>query len=135
LFKAITPGTHLLLVGDTDQLPSVGPGSVLADLIRSEALPVIRLERIFRQAQASRIVLNAHRINRGEPLSWSNAQREGREDCFFFTARTPEAAADLVVDLVRERIPRRFGIQPQEILVLSPMHRGQAGVGLLNERL
>jgi len=132
LFKAIAPGTHVLLVGDTDQLPSVGPGSVLADLIKSEAVPVIRLERIFRQAESSQIVQNAHRINRGEPLPWTN-RPDG--DCFVFTARTPEAAADLVVEIVRDRIPRRFGIPPSDILVLSPMHKGLAGVGLLNERL
>ncbi len=135
LFKAVAPGTHLLLVGDTDQLPSVGPGSVLADLIRSEAVAVIRLERIFRQAQESQIVRNAHRINQGQTPLWGAAAGEGREDFFFFKAKTPEAAADLAVELVRDRIPRRFGISPSEILVLSPMHKGLAGVGVLNERL
>ena len=131
LLKGIATGTHLLLVGDADQLPSVGAGNVLADIIQSGVVPVTRLDHIFRQGAGSAIATNARRINQGQmPLY-------GREitDFFFFTQDDSNAAADLVVDLVARRIPGRFGFQPEDIQVLSPMHRGMCGVGTLNERL
>ncbi len=131
LLKGIATGTHLLLVGDADQLPSVGAGNVLADIIQSGVVPVTRLDHIFRQGAGSAIATNARRINQGQmPLA-------GREitDFYFFPQDDPSAAADLVVDLVARRIPGRFGFRPEEIQVLSPMHRGLCGVGILNERL
>jgi exodeoxyribonuclease V alpha subunit len=132
LLKAIHPESHLLLVGDVDQLPSVGAGNVLNDVIESGSAAVVRLTEIFRQAEGSLIVENAHRINRGEmPLFGRNAV-----DFFLFPADDAEQAADLIVDLVQNRIPRKFGLDPlNDIQVLSPLHRGAAGVGELNRRL
>ncbi len=132
LLKAIRPGTHLLLVGDADQLPSVGAGNVLRDLIRSQVIPVVHLKEIFRQPEGSYIIINAHRINRGQMPIIDN--RNAR-DFFLFKVDDPEAAADLIVDIVRRRIPQKFGLKPEEIQVLSPMHRGPVGVGNLNLRL
>jgi exodeoxyribonuclease V alpha subunit len=131
LLKGIATGTHLLLVGDADQLPSVGAGNILADIIQSGIVPVTRLDHIFRQGTGSAIATNARRINQGQmPLY-------GHEitDFFFFTQDDSSEAADLTVDLVARRIPGRFGFQPEDIQVLSPMHRGMCGVGTLNERL
>jgi exodeoxyribonuclease V alpha subunit len=131
LLKAIATGTHLLLVGDADQLPSVGAGNILSDIINSQTVPVVRLEQIFRQAEGSAIVTNAHRINQGKmPLT-------GREitDFFFFPEEDPEKAGELVVDLVAKRIPAKFDFTATDIQVLAPMHRGKSGVGYLNERL
>ena len=132
LLSAVAPGSHLLLVGDVDQLPSVGPGHVLRDLIASEVIPTVRLNTIFRQAPDSFIVANAHRINHGKlPLFPGHAQ-----DFFLFKQQEPRAAADWVLDVVANRIPARFGLDPNEdIQVLCPMHRGPAGVGELNRRL
>jgi exodeoxyribonuclease V alpha subunit len=131
LAKAIAPGTHLLLVGDPDQLPSVGAGDVLADLLRSNQFPVTRLTHIFRQGAGSGIAQNARRINAGEvPVFGREVQ-----DCFFLAAETPQQAAQLVVDLVARRLPARYGFQPGEVQVLAPMHRGEAGVGALNNLL
>jgi exodeoxyribonuclease V alpha subunit len=131
LVKAIPPGAHLLLVGDVDQLPSVGAGEVLRDLLAAETLPRVRLTHVFRQAQRSGVVTNAHRINAGHP-----PVTQGLVDFFLFTADDPEQAADLVVDIVANRLPRRFGLDPtREVQVLCPMHRGPAGAGALNERL
>ena len=131
LLKAIAPGTHLLLVGDPDQLPSVGAGDVLADLLRAELFPVTRLTQIFRQGAGSGIAANAQRINAGQ------LPRFGGEigDCFFLPAEDPTEAARLVVDLVAQRLPARYGFRVGEVQVLSPMHRGEAGVGALNTRL
>lgn len=132
LLKAIEAGSHLLLVGDVDQLPSVGPGNVLLDLIASEIVPVTRLRTIFRQAANSMIVVNAHRINEG---GFPEFPRNAR-DFFFFNQPEPEPAAELVIDIVAHRIPRKFAYDPHDdIQVLSPMHRGPAGVGALNRRL
>jgi len=132
LLKAVPPGSHLLLVGDVDQLPSVGAGNVLRDIIDSGVAAVVCLTEIFRQAEGSLIVENAHRINRGEMPLFSRQAT----DFFLFPAAESEQAADLVVDLVQNRIPRRFGFDPLgEIQVLSPLHRGAAGVGELNRRL
>jgi exodeoxyribonuclease V alpha subunit len=132
LLKAVHPESHLLLVGDVDQLPSVGAGNVLRDIIESGVAAVVRLSEIFRQAAGSYIVVNAHRIDQGKvPLFPREAT-----DFFLFPAEDAEQAADLVVDLVQNRIPRRFGYDPMEdVQVLSPLHRGAAGVGELNRRL
>ncbi len=131
LLKAVPPTAHVLFVGDVDQLPSVGPGNVLHDLIESWAVTPVHLDRVFRQAEGSGIIANAHRINHGE-------QPELRDlsDFFFFPKPQPEPCAELVVDLVCERIPRRFGVDPRRaIQVLSPTHRGPAGVQALNKLL
>jgi exodeoxyribonuclease V alpha subunit len=138
LLKAVDVGTHLLFVGDVDQLPSVGPGNVLRDMIASELdgerplIPVTRLDVIFRQAVDSFIVVNAHRINQGKmPLISKKAR-----DFFLFREPDPERAADLILDIVARRIPAKFGYQAdRDIQVLSPMHRGPAGVSALNHRL
>jgi exodeoxyribonuclease V alpha subunit len=131
LVKALAPGTHLLLVGDPDQLPSVGAGDVLADLLRSERLPVTRLTRIFRQGAGSGIAMNARRINAGEYPRFGGDVR----DCFLLPADDPVAAAATVVELVARRIPARGRYRPADIQVLSPMHRGEVGVGRLNALL
>lgn len=132
LLKALKPGTHLLLVGDVDQLPSVGAGDVLRDIIKSGLVPVTRLSQIFRQAAGSQIITNAHRINQGElPLF----ARDGR-DFFLFPANEPEDAAQWVQEVVSVRIPARFGLDAKDqVQVLAPMYRGPAGVTSLNERL
>lgn len=145
LLKALEPGTHLLLVGDVDQLPSVGAGDVLRDLIDSEIAPVIRLDTIFRQAANSYIISNAHRINQGEypdfppplpPAEDGELAPEGAPDFFLFPAEDAVAAAEWVVDVVTSRIPERFGFKPDtDIQVLAPMYRGPAGVRALNDRL
>ena len=142
LLKALQPGTHLLLVGDVDQLPSVGAGDVLRDLIASSRVPVTRLTQIFRQAADSLIITNAHKINAGEmPIFSSSSQGDGRKtsqrgDFFLFPAEDAAAAADWVIEVVTQRIPNTFGFDPvREIQVLSPMYRGGAGVSSLNERL
>jgi exodeoxyribonuclease V alpha subunit len=127
LVKAVPPGAHLLLVGDVDQLPSVGAGEVLRDLLTAGTLPVVRLTKIFRQAQQSGIVVNAHRINAGAAPGLT-----GFADFFWFACDEPERAAALVVDIVARRIPARFGLDPREVQVLCPMHRGPAGAGNLN---
>ncbi|MCE7986281.1 MAG: ATP-dependent RecD-like DNA helicase [Caldilinea sp. CFX5] len=156
LLKAIPPGMHLLLVGDVDQLPSVGAGNVLKDIIaaieeinsRHESrasssshlvtlspghpATVIRLQTIFRQAAGSFIITNAHRINQGEMPTVDN---ETATDFFLFRTDEPERAAQLCVELVQSRIPKRFAIPSRDIQVLSPMHRGIIGVGALNEAL
>jgi len=163
LLKAIPAGAHLLLVGDVDQLPSVGAGDVLHDVIEAiegtgnrdqgtgrnltpdsrllspDSCPlspvscaVIRLDTIFRQPEGSYIITNAHRINRGEMPVLDN---RNATDFFLFREEDPAKAADLVVEIVAERIPRKFGLRPDEIQVLSPMHRAEVGVTALNARL
>ncbi|WP_285695858.1 ATP-dependent RecD-like DNA helicase [Actinomadura sp. NBRC 104412] len=128
LVKAVPRGAHLLLVGDVDQLPSVGAGEVLADLLAAEAVPRVRLTKIFRQAQRSGIVVNAHRVNSGQ-----HPQTQGFPDFFLFPCEEPDAAAELTVDVVANRIPRKFGLDPRrDVQVLAPMHRGAAGAGALN---
>ena len=131
LVKAVPPGAHLLLVGDADQLPSVGPGNVLRDVIASGRVPAVRLQTIFRQAQQSGIVVNAHRINHGEMPQW-----RGFPDFFFIREDDPAKAAELVRDLVAHRLPRRYGYHPiRDIQVLTPMHAGALGVANLNRVL
>jgi len=131
LLKALPPSSSLILVGDADQLPSVGPGRVLNDIIRCQRVPVVELNKIFRQAEASEIVVNAHRINDGlMPVQHD----EG--DFYFIKQEDPEEVVRLILKLCRERIPARFGLDPvEEIQVLSPMHRGPVGVSNLNRVL
>jgi exodeoxyribonuclease V alpha subunit len=132
LLQALPESAALVLVGDVDQLPSVGPGLVLADLIASDLVPVVRLTEIFRQAAESAIVRNAHRINRGEPPQFGR-EGDGSEDFFGVRASGPEDALAKVVELVAERIPQRFGLDPvAEIQVLCPTHRGTVGTRELN---
>ena len=133
LLKALKPGTHLLLVGDVDQLPSVGAGDVLRDVIASGIAPVTRLNVIFRQAADSHIITNAHRINQGEMPVFAGSAGDG--DFFFFSAESPDEAATWVQDVVCNRIPQHFGYAPRDIQVLAPMYRGPAGVTALNQRL
>lgn len=129
LLKAIPPGMRLILVGDIDQLPSVGAGNVLRDIIDSECFPVIRLTRIFRQAQTSRIIMNAHRINRGDMPDISN----GRETDFFFVNKEePEEAAAEIVNLVQNKLSRYYQTPAHQIQVLTPMQRGVVGAANLN---
>ncbi|MGW7462390.1 SF1B family DNA helicase RecD2 [Streptomyces sp. NPDC054797] len=129
LVKAVAPGAHLLLVGDVDQLPSVGAGEVLRDLLAEGGpVPAVRLTRIFRQAQQSGVVTNAHRINTGLPPI-----TDGLPDFFLFPEEDTEAAGVLAVDVAARRIPARFGLDPRrDVQVLAPMHRGPAGAGHLN---
>jgi ATP-dependent exoDNAse (exonuclease V) alpha subunit len=139
LVKAIPEGAHLLLVGDVDQLPSVGAGEVLRDLLATERIPRVRLTQIFRQARQSGIVVNAHRINHGQP-----PQLTGFPDFYWFTCdpaedsglHPAEETAKLLVDIVARRLPAKFGVNPiRDVQVLTPMHRGPAGAGNLNALL
>lgn len=133
LLKALPDEAALLLIGDVDQLPSVGPGQVLADIIASAAVPVVRLVEVFRQAAESRVIVNAHRINRGQmPLL---AATEG-SDFYFIDAADPEEATRKLLAVVKERIPARFGLNPiRDIQVLCPMNRGGLGARSLNVAL
>jgi len=134
LTQAIAPGTRLILVGDVDQLPSVGPGAILRDVIASRAIPSVRLRQIFRQAARSLIVTNAHRINDGEPPISAPAGSDA--DFFVVERRDPEHARDTLIELVTQRIPNRFGLDPvRDVQVLTPMNRGPAGAIALNEAL
>ncbi|KRV47821.1 helicase [Wenjunlia vitaminophila] len=129
LVKAVPPGAHLLFVGDVDQLPSVGAGEVLRDLLApGSPVPAVRLTKIFRQAQQSGVVTNAHRINAGlSPIT------EGMSDFFFFVEDDTEEVGRLTVDVAARRVPARFGLDPRrDVQVLAPMHRGPAGAGTLN---
>lgn len=133
LLKAIPRKASLLLVGDVDQLPSVGPGNVLRDILESGAIPSVFLTHIFRQGERSQIVEQAHRINQGLMPKWSNKQAS---DFYAIPTDDPERAAELIVQLCAERIPRRFGLDPmQDIQVLCPMNRGSVGASVLNQRL
>ena len=134
LLKAVPERAALLVVGDVDQLPSVGPGQVLADVIASGAVPVVRLTEVFRQAAQSRIVVNAHRINRGQLPELERA--EPGSDFHFVPADDPETAVERILELVRVRIPRRFGLDPvRDVQVLCPMNRGGVGARSLNVEL
>ena len=134
LLVAVPERAALLLVGDVDQLPSVGPGQVLADIIGSEVVPVVRLTEVFRQAAQSRIIVNAHRINRG--LMPELDKPEETSDFYFVPAEDPETAVARIVELVKTRIPRRFDLNPiQDIQVLCPMNRGGGGARSLNIEL
>lgn len=131
VLKAVPDHGRLILVGDVDQLPSVGPGRVLADVIRSEAVEVVRLTEIFRQAQRSLIVVNAHRVNQGLMPIHESVDSDG--DFFFLERKEPEAIVDTISELVSKRIPGRFGFNPvDQIQVLTPMNRGPLGTDNLN---
>lgn len=134
LLKAVPATATLIFVGDVNQLPSVGPGSVLGDIIRSGVVPVVTLNEIFRQARESRIITNAHRINAGKmPVSDAKSPKN---DFYFIEKEEPDAVLDIILRLVKERIPRRFGFDPiRDIQVLTPMHKGAVGAGNLNQRL
>jgi exodeoxyribonuclease V alpha subunit len=145
LLRAVPPGAAVLFVGDVDQLPSVGPGQVLADLLNSGAIPVVRLTEVFRQAAESQIITNAHRINHGEMpelprAAARDAAREttreepGRRSDFYFIGITdPEEAAKRIVQMVKERVPERFRLHPvRDVQVLCPMNRGATGAKALN---
>jgi exodeoxyribonuclease V alpha subunit len=133
LLKAVPDGMTLIMVGDTDQLPSVGAGNVLNDIIASEVVPVVRLKRIFRQAQGSRIIMNAHRINQGKGIDIANGKGS---DFFFIESATPEDALDKIIDLVATRLPQYYHADPiRDIQVLTPMQRGLVGAANLNRML
>jgi exodeoxyribonuclease V alpha subunit len=135
LLKAVPVQATLILVGDVNQLPSVGPGNVLADIIRSNAVPVVKLRDIFRQARESRIVVNAHRINNGLLPSLTSA-KDRLDDFYFIPREEPEAVLGEVIQLVTKRIPGRFGYNPvDDIQVLTPMHKGPVGAENLNRVL
>jgi exodeoxyribonuclease V alpha subunit len=134
LLRALPATCQIVFVGDVDQLPSVGPGSVLLDLIRSRAVPMVRLSRIFRQAEESRIVVNAHRVNQGE-LPVLGAE-DPASDFFFIERQEPEEVLATIKTLLTERIPRKFGLHPtRDIQVLTPMHKGLLGAATLNQEL
>ena len=133
LLQAIPPSATLILVGDADQLPSVGPGAVLKDVLAFEGIPAVRLTQIFRQAEASRIVQNAHRVNRGELPDLSPNPAGEASDFHFLQEEDPERLQQLILDLVSRRIPARYGVDPvEDIQVLTPMHRGAVGAAQLN---
>jgi exodeoxyribonuclease V alpha subunit len=133
LLKALPDEAALLLVGDVDQLPSVGPGQVLADIIEAGTIPVVRLTEVFRQATQSQVIVNAHRINQGQMPELP--QGEG-SDFYFVEASDPEEGARKLLTVVRERIPARFGLDPvRDVQVLCPMNRGGLGARSLNIEL
>jgi exodeoxyribonuclease V alpha subunit len=135
LVKAIGLGAQLLLVGDVDQLPSVGPGNVLADLIRSEQVPIVRLTEVFRQAQTSQIVQNAHRINQGQLPQLSPVSNQPVSDCLWLSASKPEQGIQAIQDLITNLIPQ-FGFNvASDVQVLCPMTRGEIGTQRLNQVL
>jgi exodeoxyribonuclease V alpha subunit len=137
LLKAVPLTAACILVGDVNQLPSVGPGNVLGDIIDSGLVPVVRLNEIFRQARQSQIIMNAHRINQGFlPTAEPGADNASDPDFFFIEQEDPERVLETIVELVRNRIPRRFGLDPlDDIQVLTPMHKGVVGATNLNRRL
>ena len=131
LLLAITAGTRLILVGDENQLPSVGPGNVLRDIIHSGCFPVVELTKIFRQASESDIVVNAHKINRGEPVEINNKSR----DFFFLKRYDADMIIRVVIALIQDKLPRYVNARPFEIQVLTPMRKGLLGVERLNQML
>jgi len=134
--KAVPRGSVLVLVGDVNQLPSVGAGNVLKDIIASGLVPVVELNEIFRQAMGSLIITNAHRINQGEFPRIPDPKEETLQDFYFIQKEKPEDVLATILDLVTNRIPSRFKINPIEgIQVLTPMHRGVIGAENLNKVL
>ena len=131
LLQAVPPGKRVILVGDPDQLPPVGPGFPFSDMLRSGVLPTVRLTEIFRQAQESLIVMNAHRVNRGEMPELRNV----KSDFFFMRRPSEEGVAQLIRDLCSQRLPKNMGIPPEQIQVLSPTRKGGVGTGALNKLL
>ncbi len=135
LLKAVSPNATLILVGDVNQLPSVGAGAVLQDIIASQAVPVMELNEIFRQARESLIIVNAHKINQGLMPTLSPSGHK-LEDFYFIEQEEPEKVLGIILELVKERIPNRFGFDPiDDIQVLTPMHKGVVGAGNLNTEL
>ena len=137
LLKAVPTFATLILVGDIHQLPSVGAGNVLADIIASSVVPVVTLDEIFRQAKTSQIVVNAHRINEGRvPSANANQATDPQNDFYFIEQEDSEKVLDIILELSKKRIPQRFGFDPvDDIQVLTPMHRGSVGAGNLNQQL
>jgi exodeoxyribonuclease V alpha subunit len=135
LFKAIAPEAHLLLVGDTDQLPSVGPGAVLQDLITSGLIPVVTLTQVFRQAQTSAIITNAHRINQGEYPQLERVSKTPRSDCLWFNVEELEQGVQAIRDIMTHLIPQQGFDPAREVQVLCPMSRGEVGTRMLNQVL
>jgi ATP-dependent exoDNAse (exonuclease V), alpha subunit - helicase superfamily I member len=134
LLRAVPDAAALLIVGDVDQLPSVGPGQVLADIIASNLIPVVRLTEVFRQAAGSRVITNAHRINRGQMPELTNDR--ALSDFYFIDAEEPEDGIGKIVAVVRDRIPKAFGLNAiRDIQVLCPMNRGGLGARSLNIEL
>ena len=134
LLKAITPGTKLILVGDADQLPAIGPGNVLADCIESKIIPTVCLTEIFRQAEDSEIILNAHAINNGKPIKVSN--KKPNNNFFFITKGDMDSISDEIMSLVTTRLPNKYGVQPTDIQVLTPMRKyTPVGSDELNHKL
>ena len=135
LLKAIPPAATFIMVGDVNQLPSVGAGNVLRDIIDSGIAPVVHLNEIFRQARESSIIVNAHKINEGV-LPDLQSHSDKPDDFYFIEQEEPEKVLEMIIRLVRQRIPKRFGLDPvNDIQVLAPMHRGTAGAGNLNTEL
>ena len=135
LLKAAPNDAAVIFVGDVDQLPSVGPGQVLADFIASGVMPVTRLTEIFRQAAESRIIVNAHRINQGQMPEWVTS-KDAKTDFYFVQADEPEDALAKIIEVVQHRIPKRFGLDPvKDVQVLCPMNRGGVGARSLNVEL
>ncbi len=136
LLKAIPPAAALILVGDVDQLPSVGPGAVLRDVITSGLVPVIRLSEIFRQARESQIIVNAHRINRGEFPSCPDWEGRERSDCYLLVKEEAQEVQSAILELARNGLPRRHRVDPvEELQILSPMQKGPIGTLQLNQAL
>jgi exodeoxyribonuclease V alpha subunit len=135
LLKAIPPKATFILVGDVNQLPSVGAGNVLHDIIASQSVPIMELNEIFRQARESLIIVNAHKINQGQmPAFKSSGQK--LEDFYFIEQEEPEKVLGIILELVKKRIPNGFGFDPfDDIQVLTPMHKGLVGAGNLNIEL
>lgn len=133
--KAVPPRATLILVGDVDQLPSVGAGNVLKDIIEGGSIPTVRLDEIFRQSKESMIIVNAHRVNNGQ-MPILNRDEEHRQDFYFFTIEEPEIVLEKILHLCKEKIPSQFGYDPvNDIQVITPMHKGVVGVSNLNYEL
>lgn len=136
LFRAVNVGTTVVFVGDVDQLPSVGPGNVLRDLIDSGCCPVTRLTKIYRQGEGSRIIPNAHAVNHGRMPDLRTPPKQLKTDFYWIEKEEPDDVIDLITKMVKERIPQRFGFHPTiDIQVLTPMNRGSCGTKILNETL
>jgi len=133
LLKAVPDQAVLILVGDVFQLPSVGPGNVLSDFIQSEKVPVVQLDRIFRQGEGSLIVVNAHRIHQGDMPILVKEGGNKNQDFYFLDQEEPEKAVRWILELVQDKLPKRYGIDPlQDIQVLTPMYKGVVGAENLN---